>query len=98
MDVLAHFFNALPILPSIIANIQRIHGNALDGASKKELAMEALGLSEAVAATALPEDQLAIQAATELASNSIDGFVKLLHATKKMPKPLPTVVPAPAKA
>lgn len=98
MFVLAHFLNALPMLPSIITGIEIIHGNAVNGATKKELAMQALGLSTAVASQALPEDQAAIDAARTLASNSIDGFVALLNATKQMPKPLPVLVPGPAKA
>lgn len=97
MNVLAHILQVLPMLPAIVSGVELIHGNALNGASKKELAMQALGLSSAVAAAALPEEQAAIQAATTLASSSIDGVVALLKATKQMPKPLPIATATPAK-
>jgi len=98
MNVLAHILQILPMLPAIVSGVEIIHGNALNGAGKKELAMQALGLSSAVAAAALPEEQVAIQAATALASSSIDGVVALLNATKQMPKPLALPAAVPAKA
>jgi hypothetical protein len=97
MKWFAHILQILPMIPSIVSGIELIHGNEMNGASKKELAMQSLGLSSAVAAAALPEDQAAIQAATSLASTSIDGVVALLNATKQMPKPLSLPVPAPVK-
>lgn len=98
MNVLAHILQVLPMLPAIVSGVELIHGNALNGAGKKELAMQALGLSSAVAAAALPEEQPAIQAARTLASSSIDSIVTLLNATKQMPKPLPLLAAVPAKA
>ncbi len=98
MNILAHLFTLLPMVPSIVQSIEVIHGNALNGAAKKELALEALGLSTAVAQQALPEQQAAVQAAASLASTTIDGVVALLNATGAMPKPAPGVAAAPVKA
>lgn len=89
MNLLAHILAVLPMVPQIVSGIEIIHGNAMNGAAKKDLAMQALGLSSAVASNAIPEMQPAIQAATALASSTIDGVVALLNATKQMPKPLP---------
>ncbi len=98
MNILAHLLSILPMVPAIVQGIEVIHGNALNGAAKKDLAMQALGLSTAVAQQALPEQKPAIDAATNLASTTIDGVVALLKATGAMPKPAPGVAPAPVKA
>jgi len=98
MNILAHILSVLPLMPQIVSGIELIHGNAMNGAQKKDLAMQALGLSTAVASTVVPEMQPAIQAAAALASTTIDGVVALLNATKQMPKPLPIAIPAPVKA
>lgn len=79
----------LALLPYIVTGIEHIHGDAKSGAEKKQLAMEALGLSANVATAADPKDSPVIDAARQLASSSIDGVVTLMNAAKGV-QPSPT--------
>lgn len=85
---LARLLSLLPAVPQIIDSIEMIHGNAKNGAEKKDLAMQALGLANAVAQVAIPEEKPAIDAAVSLASNLIDNLVALKNATNTMPAPV----------
>lgn len=106
---LKYVFQALQFIPYIVAGIEHIRGEA-PGATKKQMAMDALGLASTVAGEVLPpEHQPAVAAATKLASDTIDGVVKTFNAVgvfqkgKPVPAafapvavgPIPTV-PAPA--
>lgn len=57
--------------------IQQIHADAA-GATKKQLALESLGLATAEADAVLAPEQKAI---ADASSNLIDEFVSLFHAT-----------------
>jgi len=70
----------ITLVPMIVAGIEKIHGEA-PGASKKQMAMDALGLAYGTASTVLPQDQAAIDAATGLTSNLIDNVVTVFNAT-----------------
>lgn len=88
----------LSLIPYVVSGIEQIHGDAVSGADKKTLAMEALGLSATTAAQADPGELPAIQAATALASTTIDG-VKAVYNAVTQPAttaPAPAPVPAPA--
>lgn len=82
-------FSLIMMIPGIVQSIEVMHGNAKNGAEKKDLAMQALGLAGAVAQNALPEHKAEIDAAANLASNLIDNTVSFLNATKQMPTPAP---------
>jgi hypothetical protein len=77
---LKYLFQALQFIPFVVAGIEHIHGEA-PGATKKQMAIDALGLASTVASGVLPEEhQAAVAAATELASTTIDGVVKTFNA------------------
>lgn len=75
---------ALQNVPIIVAGIEHIHGEA-SGATKKQMAMDALGLASYTAQAVLPEHSAAAQAATALASQTIDGVVAVMNAAKEKP-------------
>lgn len=88
---------ALTLVPSVVVMIERIHSE-LPGATKKQLAMDALHGAAGIAGAVLPQDQAAIDAAHELVGNAIDGTVKFLNATGwNNPSPA-TPLPVPAAA
>ncbi len=97
MNWLSRLMQSLSVLPVLVAGIEKIHGEA-PGATKKQMAIDALNLASGVASIALPGETLAIQAATELAGNVIDGLVKTFNATGLFQHGSPTSAPAPAPA
>lgn len=85
-------------IPYIVSGIQAIHGDAVSGATKKQLAMESLGLAGNVAVGTLTGDnQKYAAAATSLASSIIDSFVTTAKTTglPGFTPPTPVVVPTP---
>jgi len=73
----------LSLIPYVVSGIEQIHGDAKSGKEKKQLAMEALGLAAAGATAIAPaNDDPAIQAATALASMTIDGVKSVYNASK----------------
>lgn len=77
-------FKALQLAPTIVAGIEKLHGEA-SGATKKQMAMDALKLASRIdesgtAGSIDPGNQSAIDAATSLTSNIIDGVVKVYNA------------------
>jgi len=89
---LKYLFQALQFIPFVVAGIEHIHGEA-PSATKKQMALDALGLASTVATGVLPEEhQAAVAAATELASTTIDGVVKTFNAAGVFQKGKP--VPA----
>ena len=93
---LKYLFQALQFVPFVVAGIEHIHGEK-DGATKKQMAMDALNIASVVAAGVLPEEQQpAIAAATQLASATIDGVVKTFNAAgvfqKGNAKPAPAAL------
>lgn len=76
---LKYLMQILQLAPIVVAGIEHIHHSA-PGATKKDLALQSLGLASGVAGAVLPEHQQTINAATELAGNVIDGVVKTLNA------------------
>lgn len=100
---LGFLVRALSTVPYIVAGIEHIHGDAVSGADKKQLAMEALGLSTAIAPAIDPAHADTIAAASQLASSTIDGVVSVMNsASKKPPAAAPVLVvseaPVPATA
>lgn len=80
MDWLVMLMRALQLVPVIVAGIEHIHGEA-SGATKKQMAMDALGLAYGTASGLLPNQQPAIDAATSFTSNVIDGVVNVFNAS-----------------
>lgn len=72
----------LQLIPIIWAGIEQLHGDK-DHATKKQLAMEALGFASSVAASVEPQQAAAIQAASGLASSVIDGVANFANVTKQ---------------
>jgi hypothetical protein len=81
MNKFLQILHFLPLIGPVVQGIEQIHGDTLNGASKKQLAMESLGLAGAAASVALPGFAPEIQVATELASNAIDLVVKGFNLT-----------------
>jgi hypothetical protein len=79
---LAFLVRALSAVPYVVAGIEQVHGSAMSGADKKELAMQALNLSANVALGLDPQHQQLIGAAAQLASSAIDGTVAVMNAAK----------------
>ena len=98
---------SLSVLPALVAGIDAIHKGA-SGTTKKDLAMQSLGLAAGAALALDPNDQPIIDAAAETVSNAIDGVVKTFNAAgvldhggqpAKSPAPIsPAVVAAVAAA
>src|ERR1700753_4020118 len=79
----------LGAIPYIVGGIEQVHGDAKSGATKKQLAMESLGL--AIQATGEIDRALdpALIAATTLISQTIDGVKAVYNAVKKQPTQAP---------
>jgi hypothetical protein len=87
---LQFLIRSLSSVPLIVAGIEAIHGEALRGAEKKQMAMDALGLSSFVASMIDPQHTAIITAASQLASQTIDGVKAVMNASKELPAPIQT--------
>src|SRR5437868_2538258 len=84
----------LSLIPLIVNGVEKIHGDTKNGADKKTLAMEALGLAVNGAVALVPSSlQPAIGAASDLASKVIDGTVALFNKIG-WPHNIPDKMPA----
>lgn len=81
----------LQLIPFVVAGVETMHKDA-KGATKKQMAMDALGIASAAAEAGLPSQTPAIQAATQLTSSVIDGVVSFNNAAGIFPPK--TAVPA----
>jgi hypothetical protein len=72
-------------LPIIVSGIEKIHGDVKSGAEKKQIALEALGLSAYTAENVDPKDKPVIDAAIGLASDAIDGVKSVYNAANGKP-------------
>ena len=70
----------LSAVPVAVAGVEAIHGEK-DGVTKKQLALDSLGLSAAVAQLVTPNQQQAIDAATKAAADTIDAVVKVANSS-----------------
>lgn len=77
--------------PVIVSGIEKIHGDA-PGATKKQLALEALGLAGYTAGQVDPDADPVIAASMQLASTLIDN-VKTVYNAASGKKPAPTPAP-----
>ena len=91
MNWIQYVLKALSLVPYVVHGIETIHGSEKSGAEKKDLAMQALGLTEQVAEAADPEHKAAIDAAASLVSDAIDGTVAVMNAAKQVKTPVPVV-------
>ena len=81
MNWFAYLSRSLAVLPYVVAGIQTIHKDA-NGATKKQLAMESLGLAVATAGAVLPTHQATeSQAIGAVVGSVIDLIVQQAHAT-----------------
>lgn len=91
-----NWLSLIQLVPLTIIGIQQIHSDSIAGASKKQLAMESLGLAGAVSSNLLTGTNAALATGTAtLASNLIDQFTTLFKSTSQFgftPNP-PIVVP-----
>lgn len=79
---LLQFLPLVGLIAPIMQGIEKVHGDAVAGATKKQLAMESLGLATAAAEAALPGTlKVEADAASEAASKMIDVFAELFNKT-----------------
>jgi hypothetical protein len=79
MNWITLLLRALQLVPVIVVGIEHIHAEA-SGATKKQMAMDALALASGSAGILDPGDQPAIDVATQLTSNVIDNTVAVFNA------------------
>lgn len=79
MGFLAVLFRLLSLTPVVVAGIESLHSEA-SGATKKQLAMDALNVAGAVAGAALPGSQQAVTAMTGAVGGVIDNVVSIFNA------------------
>lgn len=79
-----NWLSLIQLVPLTIIGIQQIHADSIAGATKKQLAMESLGLAGVVSSNLLTgaNAQLASETAA-LASNMIDQFTTLFKNTSQ---------------
>ena len=94
MGILARVLGLLPLIGPVVAGIQQIHGDAVAGATKKQMALEALGLAKGAAGAAVPELQPEIDAASGLASSMIDAWVNFYKVAGWEHPAVQVVIPA----
>jgi len=94
MGILARVLGFLPLIGPVVAGIQQIHGDAVAGATKKQMALEALGLAKGVAGSVLPGSQPEIDAASGLASSMIDAWVNFYKVAGWEHPAVQVVIPA----
>jgi len=75
---LALISKLLAAAPVAVVGVEAIAGEK-DGATKKQMALDAVGLSSAVADLVTPEHKPMIDAATAAVSNAIDGIVAVAN-------------------
>lgn len=88
---LKFLLNIVSLVPSVVMGVEQIAASA-KGSDKKTLALNALGLSSAVASAVAPEHQADINTATQIASNAIDSTVALLNFVGTFKKSAPVSV------
>lgn len=76
------FSRIVPLLMPTTMAVEAIVTEAKAGATKKQLALDSLGVATAVAATIDPSKQDAVTAANQLVSTAIDSIVALQNAIK----------------
>lgn len=99
MNLFYRLLGILPLIPAVVQGIEVIHADSkLPGATKKQLALEALGLAQGGAGAIAPELKPQIDAAAEFAGAVIDSTVKMFnvlgwggHATLPVMPALPAV-------
>ncbi len=93
MDVLSKILGFLPLIGPVVSAIEQIHKDTVNGATKKQIALEALGLAGGAAGQVLPEFGPEITAASSLASGMIDGWVNFYNAVGFEHPATPVIVP-----
>src|SRR5450759_5136530 len=69
------------LVPYVVAGIEMIHGDQVAGSTKKQMAMDALGVATQAALTGVPNQATAVQVSAALTSQMIDGVVAFNNAT-----------------
>lgn len=94
-----NWFSLIQLVPLTIIGIQQIHSDTVAGVTKKQLAMESLGLAGVVSSNLLTGSNATLAAGTaQLASSMIDQFTTLFKNTSQFgftPNPTqPVIVPS----
>jgi hypothetical protein len=79
---LLYFSKIVPMIFPVTTAIEALVTEAKSGATKKQLALDSLGVATAVAQTVSPTNSAAAVAASALVSHAIDGIVALQNAIK----------------
>lgn len=96
MNWLGLILHIMTAVPSVVISVEQLAKSA-PGSTKKDLALNALGLAYGTASQLLPQFQPEIDAATTLAGTTIDNTVKFLNLIGHPAfVPTPAVVPTPA--
>jgi hypothetical protein len=88
----------LKYLPVVAAGINVIHGETKTHATKTQMAMDALGISSAIAAQALPADSPIVTGVTQLVGAGISESSSVVAAIKGKAAPVALDVSAAAAA
>jgi hypothetical protein len=86
---LQYLMRSLALIPIIVNGIEAIHGKSKDGATKKQLAMDAVGLASGVAENVDPEHKEVVAIAADVISKAIDGTVAVMNTAKGLQSPAP---------
>lgn len=82
VNFLKYFYTVLPLIAPATSAIEALVTEAKSGATKKQLAVDSLGVATAIAGTIDPANSSEIHAANTLVSTAIDSIVALQNAFK----------------
>lgn len=78
-NILLKILAFLPLIGPTVAAVQQIHQDTVDGATKNQIALEALGVAKGVGEAAVPALAPEMEAAGELAQTMINGWVNFYN-------------------
>jgi len=81
MNWVTWLMRILQVIPPVVIGIEQIHKGA-PGATKKDLAMQSLGLATGAAQAVAPEHAAVIDATAETVSGLIDGVVSVFNSAR----------------
>ena len=95
MNWIAYFLRALTLAPQIVNVVEALVTEAKSGATKKQLAMESLGVGTSIAAAIAPQHQANFAAVSAGVSSAIDSIVAVKNAVGAFGTSAPVTEPAP---
>lgn len=83
----------MPLIGPTVAAIEQIHQDTIDGATKSQIALEALGVAKGLGEAAAPEFAPEMEAAAELAQNMVNNWVTYYNKAGWTHPMTPALVP-----